>query len=143
MIKRCQMDDCHILAKLAKQLWNEHHLDELEKEFEDLMSKNTAFFVDYEDNKPVAFAQVSLRHDYVEGTNTSPIAYLEGIFVERGYRNRGIAKKLLEKCELWAKENFCTQLASDCELENNGSYKFHLNCGFEEVNKIICFVKKL
>ena len=46
------MDDCHILAKLAKQLWNEHHLDELEKEFEDLMSKNTAFFVDYEDNKP-------------------------------------------------------------------------------------------
>ena len=32
---------------------------------------------------------------------------------------------------------------SDCELENTHSLQFHLNVGFEEANRIICFTKKL
>lgn len=143
MIKKCQIEDCAIWAKLANQLWNNHHLDDLEKEFKSLIVKNTAFFIDYEDDVPIAFAQVSLRNDYVEGTNSSPVAYLEGIFVEKGYRNKGIAKNLIHECEVWARKNCCKEIASDCELANDTSYRFHLSCGFEEVNRIICFKKEL
>lgn len=31
----------------------------------------------------------------------------------------------------------CTEFASDCELDNTESSKFHLNLGFEEENRII------
>lgn len=41
------------------------------------------------------FAQCGLRHDYVEGRGSSPVGYLEGIFVEKEYRKQGCAKELL------------------------------------------------
>ncbi|MDE6845684.1 MAG: GNAT family N-acetyltransferase [Lachnospiraceae bacterium] len=61
-------------------------------------------FLKYENDIPVGFAQCQLRHDYVEGTETSPVGYLEGIFIMENYRNRGYAKELLNECEKWAKK---------------------------------------
>ena len=84
-----------------------------------------------------------MRHDYVEGTESSPVGYLEGIYVADRYRKQGAARELLSACESWAKEKGCTEFASDCELSNVQSLQFHLNVGFEEANRIICFTKKL
>lgn len=91
----------------------------------------------------MGFAQCQLRHDYVEGTETSPVGYLEGIFIREGFRHRGFAKELLQECEKWAKEQNCSEFASDCELTNSDSLQFHLMMGFEEANRIICFKKEL
>ena len=52
-------------------------------------------------------------------------------------------KELLSAAENWAREQDCREFASDCELDNVGSLHFHLNVGFQEVNRIICFTKKL
>ena len=84
-----------------------------------------------------------LLNDYVEGTDFSPVGYLEGIYVAEAYRKHGIAGKLLDACETWAKSKGCTEFASDCELDNVQSLRFHLHTGFEEANRIICFTKKL
>jgi len=46
-------------------------------------------------------------------------------------------------CEIWSKEIGCKEFASDCELENLASFKFHMAMGFEEANRIICFRKML
>ena len=54
-----------------------------------------------------------------------------------------IAAQLLSECEKWAKEKGCTEFASDCELDNADSYRFHMSLGFEEANRIICFRKDL
>lgn len=143
MIKQCQKSDCLVLAELAKKLWNEHSVSELKSEFENLLTKSTTFFIAYENNEPIGFAQISLRFDYVEGTTSSPVAYLEGIYVKNAYRANGIAKSLIKECEKWARSNNCKQFASDCEILNEASYNFHLHCGFEEVNRIICFKKEL
>lgn len=59
------------------------------------------------------------------------------------HRHKGIAKQLLCACEGWAKTMGCTEFASDCELINTDSLRFHLNMGFEEANRIICFTKML
>lgn len=53
-----------------------------------------------------------MRHDYVEGTDSSPVGYLEGIFVKEEFRNKNYAKNLLKKCEKWAKEKGCSEFAS-------------------------------
>ena len=144
MIKKAQAADAEILAGLAIQMWEDHDPAELAEEFRDLAEKeDAACFIRYADDRPVAFAQCQLRYDYVEGTRSSPVGYLEGIFVSEEYRKNGFAAELLAECEKWAKDKGCTEIASDCELGNENSLKFHLSVGFEEVNRLICFRKEL
>ena len=144
MVRKAAKNDSRILAEMAVQMWDSHTVAELETEFrESLNDERTSFFIKYTDDKPMGFAQCGLRYDYVEGTESSPVGYLEGIFVEEAYRKRGYAKELLRACELWAKERNCREFASDCELDNLVSLKFHIAMGFEEANRIICFKKTL
>ena len=144
MIKQATQKDVPILAKLAIQMWNDNTLSGLESEFSDIIGSETAAcFIKYVEDKPVGFAQCQLRYDYVEGTETSPVGYLEGIFIQEEFRHMGFAKELLQKCEKWASGKKCSEFASDCELNNIDSIKFHLAMGFDEVNRIICFKKNL
>ena len=143
-IKRIHIDDIEKIVFLVKKLFTNTPIDKLRNELiQDLVKKDIAIFVCYLKNEIIAFAQCQLRYDYVEGTNSSPVGYLEGIYVEPMYRKQGIAKKLLEECEKWSLKKGCTEFASDCELNNSISFNFHLSVGFEEANRIICFRKKL
>lgn len=144
MIKSAVKSEARILAELAIQMWNDNTVLDLEKEFEDLTQSDKAVcFIKYVDNTAVGFAQCQIRTDYVEGTETSPVGYLEGIFIVETYRHNGYAKELLKKCEKWAKEKKCSEFASDCELDNIDSLRFHMAMGFEEANRIICFKKNI
>ena len=144
MIRKADKNDARILGQLAAQLWPHHSASEMEAEMTELLKLcDAAAFLAYDAETAVGFAQCSLRRDYVEGTSESPVGYLEGIYVAENYRDRGIAKALLAACENWAREQGCTEFASDCELDNTASLRFHLNVGFQEANRIICFTKKL
>ena len=143
-IRVATLEDVQIVAKLAIQMWKSHTIGELAREFYDYISKEKGrVFIAVADAGAVGFAQCGLRHDYVEGTASSPVGYLEGISIKAEYRKRGLARGLLETCQKWAKEQGCTEFASDCELDNENSRKFHLKMGFVEANRIICFTKKL
>lgn len=143
-IRKATKYDLHILASLACILWDNHTIEELKCEFHKIMDKkSTAFFLIFKNEQAIGFAQCQLRHDYVEGAGSGPVGYLEGIFMKDEYRHKGYGKKLLQECEKWALENGCREIASDCELVNETSLKFHLNMGFTEANRIICFIKKL
>lgn len=144
MIRKAGKGDVETLANLAVMLWDSHSSDELIAEFSETVSDGKSqFFLYFEDGLPIGFAQCRLRCDYVEGTNTSPVGYLEGIFVKEAYRRRGFAKDLLAACEAWAKEQGCREFASDCEIENTESFRFHKAMHFAEANRIICFTKAL
>ncbi len=142
-IRAAEAVDLHVLTELAEKLWPGHEAGELSKEFALLMEKGAAFFLAEELGIPVGFAQCQLRRDYVEGTESSPVGYLEGIYVQPEYRHRGYARELLSACEKWARERNCREFASDCELVNLDSLRFHLAVGFLEANRIICFTKKI
>jgi len=144
MIRKAKMNDLSIIAEMACLLWPDNTVTEMEVEMGEILAQeDAAFFLAYDGENAIGFAQCQLRHDYVEGTDSSPVGYLEGIYVADGYRKQGIARELLSACENWAKEKGCTEFASDCELDNVQSLQFHLNVGFEEANRIICFTKKL
>ncbi|MGI6131658.1 MAG: aminoglycoside 6'-N-acetyltransferase [Bacillota bacterium] len=144
MIKQAGIDDSRIVAELAMLLWPDNEIDDLEEEMTNyIVSDSGAVFVYLTENIPVGFAQCSLRNDYVEGTESSPVGYLEGVFVKDEYCKKGIGKELVIQCEEWAKGKGCSEFASDCELSNAESLEFHLRLGFEEVNRIICFRKDL
>lgn len=144
MIKSATKSEARILAELAIQMWNDNTVMELEKEFADLTQSDKAVcFIKYVENIAVGFAQCQIRTDYVEGTETSPVGYLEGIFIVETYRHNGYAKELLKECEKWAKDKKCSEFASDCELDNIDSLRFHMAMGFAETNRIICFKKNI
>ena len=144
MITKAGVPDCAAAAGLALALWPNHTLAELQDELSYLIQReDAAVFLAWENGMPIAFAQCQLRRDYVEGTESSPVGYLEGIFVTEPRRKCGYARQLLSACEAWAKGRGCREFASDCELENRHSLAFHLSVGFQEANRIVCFVKKL
>lgn len=144
MIEKAEFKDAPVIAQMVVKMWKSHTVDELVKDFEDIIEQEeSAIFLLSIEDRAVGFARCQLRHDYVEGTESSPVGYLEGIFVEQEFRHKGYAKDLLAKCEEWAKEKGCVEFASDCELDNVASLAFHLNMGFSEANRIICFTKRL
>ena len=144
MIKKATTSDLHVLSTLALHLWPEHTAEALAEEFSEAIKQDTAqFFLLYDGNEAIGFAQCGLRYDYVEGTESSPVGYLEGIFVKEAHRRKGCAVQLLSACEDWARTQGCQEFASDCEFSNAASLAFHLGAGFAEANRIICFTKKL
>ncbi len=144
MIRVAKLEDVTAVTELALKLWPEHEFEELKEEFENILSnENSIVFLAFKNDVAIGFAQCELRFDYVEGTESSPVAYLEGIYVEDNYRKQGIAKNLVEHCEAWGREHGCTEFGSDCEFDNTDSLKFHLSIGFEEANRIICFKKNI
>lgn len=144
MIKKALLEDARTAAELALLLWPHHTVAEFTEEMKQLIAaENAAVFLAYNNNQAIGFAQCQLRMDYVEGTDTRPVGYLEGLFVKESYRQNGYAKLLVSHCEQWAKMNGCREFASDCEIQNTESLTVHLKLGFTEANRIICFTKKL
>lgn len=144
MVIKAEKNNLEEIANLAAMLWTNHTVQDLKDKLSEVISKDNAqFFIKYEHNSPVGFAQCQLRHDYVEGADTSPVGYLEGIFVKEEYRRRGYARELFRECENWAKSRGCREFAADCEIDNFDSQNFHKSMNFSEVNRIICFLKKL
>ncbi|WP_248921027.1 aminoglycoside 6'-N-acetyltransferase [Pseudomonas entomophila] len=94
-----------------------------------------------EQGRALGLAEASVRHDYVNGSNTSPVAYLEGIFVESARRGQGIARQLIAAVERWAAGKGCRELASDAALDNLGSQHMHAALGFAETERVVYFLK--
>ena len=142
-IRKATPADSMAIANLASRMWD-HDPEELEPEFASLTaSDEAACFLAWNVNQPIGFAQCQLRHDYVEGCDTSPVGFLEGIYVDAEHRFNGVARALLSACEDWARSVGCSEFASDCELDNHDSLAWHLKSGFAEVNRTIWFAKKL
>lgn len=129
---------------MGLELWPENKEEELRKVFLDLLNsgKETAF-VYRVDGEYIGFINVSIRSDYVEGSDSSPVGFIEGVYVKKAYRKRGIATQLVTKGERWALSLGCTQMGSDIEMTNQASYDFHTKIGFQEANRIICFIKDI
>lgn len=145
MVREAEERSLDKVAELAALMWNgDIPAEELRNEFSEILLRgNARFFLKYEGDVSAGFAYCQLRSDYVEGTKTSPVGYLEGIFVRENCRGRGYGAELLAECVKWARANGCREFASDCEIDNLDSLRFHMAMKFSEANRIICFSKKL
>ena len=132
------------IARLASKLWPDSSLEEEKEYFHHCISDttHTAFLLTV-NTKSVGFVLVSLRTDFVEGTKSKPVCYIEGIYVEPPHRRKGYAELLIQKAEHWGKEMNCTEIASDAEINNMASIAFHKRIGFKEINRVVCFAKAI
>ena len=88
------------------------------------------------------FIELNLRK-FVEGSDSKTSPYIEAWYIDPGFRGGGNGKRLMEAAENWAIENGFDELASDAVLENTDSIAAHKALGFSEVERLVCFIKKL
>lgn len=95
------------------------------------------------DATPVGFAEATLRRDYVEGCDSSPVGFLEGILVVPSMRQRGIARALVDAVGEWARARDCREYASNALLDNADSHAFHAAVGFADTERVVFYRKPL
>jgi aminoglycoside 6'-N-acetyltransferase I len=104
---------------------------------------HAAFVAEGQSGEVVGFAEAPLRRDYVNGCDTSPVAFLEGIYVEAAHRGSSVGRALLGAVETWARASGCSELASDALLDNHQSQAFHKALSFEDTERVVYFRKVL
>ncbi|WP_430883250.1 aminoglycoside 6'-N-acetyltransferase [Fusibacter sp. JL216-2] len=145
MIVQINHENIDACLKMGLNLWPDMDKIEFLEEIENAINSRTApiFMYKKESGDHIGFIQLSIRNDYVEGTTSSPVAYIEGLYVEAAHRKTGVANELVEYAKSWGQSIGCIEMASDCEIENKASIDFHKRIGFHEANRIVCFVKPI
>ena len=143
-IQQLSIENLKHLVELVLELWPDCTFDEEYESYKNILSsENEICYLVKEQGIYIAFTHFTIRTDYVEGATEFPVAYIEALFVKPDYQKLGIGKKLVSAGENWGRQKGCTQLASDTELTNLIGIDFHKKIGFDEVNRIVCFIKNL
>ncbi len=121
----------------------EKHRQEIRDFFADQVAEPAAVFLARSDEGyGVGMVELSIRA-YAEGCEQANPAYVEGIFVESVWRRQGIARQLMNAAEDWARQNGCSELASDSLPDNSPSAELHAASGFRDAGLIRCWIKPL
>ena len=146
MIAAATAADLGAWSTLRQALWPTASRDKHAKELAAILAEpgaTIAFIARSEDGTAVGFAEASIRHDYVNGCDSSPVGFLEGIYVAPAHRRRGIAATLVAAVTDWVRSQGCTELASDAAIDNTQSHQMHNALGFEETQRVVYFRKRL
>jgi len=145
MIKACASVEQPGWLELRQVLWphdtREQHLAEMAAFLDE--PQRFAQFVAYSAGQPVGFVEAAVRSDYVNGTRSSPVAFLEGIYVLPEARRRRVAASLVLAVAEWARSVGCVEFASDAALDNVVSHAVHRALGFAETERVVFFRKEL
>jgi aminoglycoside 6'-N-acetyltransferase I len=102
---------------------------------------STVFVAERKDGRLGGLLELSVRN-YAEGcTGNTP--YVESWYVDEDLRGTGVGRALMEAAEQWAREHGATVLASDAVVDNSLSHAAHRALGFEVVESIVVFRKRL
>jgi aminoglycoside 6'-N-acetyltransferase I len=144
IIRQILTEDYDEWLRLRSALWPRHKTSDLKFEMEKILAdpEQPVFVAARSVGDLCGFLEVSIRK-WAEGCTSNRIGYLEGWYVDPGWRNRSIGRKLVEAAEKWARGKNCSEMASDTDLDYPLSPKAHTRLGYQEVQRTIHFRKKL
>ena len=145
LIRHVSQNDQMEWLRMRSALWSHASADEHRAEMAEQLAdeKSFAMFVaDRGNGQLCGFLEASLRR-YADGCDTSPVGYLEGWFVDDDVRRQGVGGQLVKAAEQWALDQGCQEMASDCDIANDVSFRSHLAIGYAEVERLIHFRKSL
>lgn len=132
------------LLKMALDLFKDYPPSVTESDLAAVLRKpNYATFFAKQSGDILGFVTVSIRSDYVEGATTSPVGYLESIYVKPEGRKHGIARQLYEKAESWAAQKGCSEMGSDTWEWNLEAQNFHTKLGFKKEDILVHYIKPI
>ncbi|MGH2374431.1 MAG: aminoglycoside 6'-N-acetyltransferase [Candidatus Methylomirabilaceae bacterium] len=144
MVRALELADWAEWRRMRCALWPHHTSAEHEVEMKAWLARSDAAVVvcPRESGGLCGFAEVGTR-PYADGCRTSPVAFLEGWYVDPDARNTGLGRALVEAVEAWARGRALRELASDALLENVQSQQAHVRLGFVEVERTVRYRKSL
>ena len=132
--------------ELRMALWPHSSIEEHQKEMMHLVSDQRRFgqfIARDEQHAAIGLIEASVRSDYVNGTKSSPVGFLEGIYVKPASRGNGVVRALVEVAMRWASANGCSEFASDTSIENRNSQEMHIRLGFVETERVVYFKRQI
>ena len=139
-VRRFVAADLPEWQRMRRALWSDHTAADRDAW---LARADTIVLVaEREPGRLVGFAELGLR-SYADGCDSSPVAYLEGWWVDAEARRQGVGRALLAAGEAWAREQGYADLASDTPVANIVSQAAHSRLGFAEVERAVLYRKAL
>jgi aminoglycoside 6'-N-acetyltransferase I len=143
-IRRAVAADRGEWARLRDRLWPGSPADhdaETRAHFASGAAAPVVFLAEM-DGVAVGFLELDYRK-YAPGCTSSPIPYIEGWYVEPPFRKRGVGRALVRAAEAYARAEGYDEIASDAEIVNTGSIAAQRALGFEEIERVVCFYRRL
>lgn len=144
-IRLLQDEDYAEWLRLRQALWPGASLEKQQGEMAELLAQREAmpvFVAQQADGKLCGMVEVAIRRK-APGCTTDKIGYLEGWFVDSAWREQGIGSQLVQVAENWARNQGCTEMASDTCTGYPISPTAHARLGYVEVHRDIFFRKVL
>jgi aminoglycoside 6'-N-acetyltransferase I len=135
--------DRDLWARLRAALWPQETAEVHAQDVDAMLGDASGFgFVAELDDGAVGFAEITIR-PFANGCDSRPVPFLEGIWVERHFRRRGIGARLVGAVEAFAAARGFREIGSDALLENKVSHAAHRRWGFCETETVVHFRKLL
>lgn len=148
-IRRAAPRDLKTLGQMRHALWPDGSVEHHEEELVPILAGKPpgvmplVYFVAEESGAVVGFVEVGLR-SAADGCDWArAVGYVEGWYVAESHRRRGVGAQLIAAAENWAREQGCTEMASDTQIDNAQSLQAHLRLGYEIAERSILFRKRL
>lgn len=140
-IVRAVAADLDALAALCGAFWPDSTIEGLRRRTPEVAGPQARdlVLIARDGGTAVEFAEIALRNDDVNGCDSSPVAFPEGIYVASDDRHQGVVRALIDAGIDWAGRHGVTEFASDAPLENHASHAFHRAVGFAETERIAYF----
>ena len=144
IIRRATQTNKPEWLRMRQALWPDHITEEFAAQSDEILKDEMqpVFVVERPDGKLGGFLEAGTRK-YAEGCDTSPVGFIEGWYVDEDLRQQGLGKALVKAAEEWARSQGLTEMASDTWLDNDVSIRAHLKMGYEEIERLVHFAKKL
>ena len=116
----------------------------LEKEMASISSSKifSCFVIEIKATGVIGFMELSLRN-IVDGVIGGPVGYIEGLYVDPGYRGNGYGRCLIDRATEWFKSKNCQYIATDTELTNDAAQRYFEHLGFNKTWTVVQYLKAL
>jgi aminoglycoside 6'-N-acetyltransferase I len=148
-VRAAKPGDLKTLGNMRHALWPDSSVEHHEEELVPILAGKPpgimplTYFVAEDGEEIVGFVEVGLR-SAADGCDWArAVGYIEGWYVAESHRRRGIGAQLVAAAEYWAREQGCTEMASDTQIDNAQSLQAHLRLGYEIAERSILFRKSL
>ena len=132
--------DFSLWSKFRNEIYPKISRDLDLKEMENIFGSELwkCWFIEREDGKRIGLVELSLRN-IVDGCVSSPVPYLEGLYLTETERGKSRGTEVIEMIKLWCQEHGYSELATDAELTNTRAQKFYEKLGFEQVDQVVAY----
>lgn len=143
IVREVRPSDRDEWLRMRNALWPHHDPNKHATETDEHLASGsllTVFVAERSEGGLAGFLEAALR-PYADGCGTHPVGYIEGWYVDPDVRRRGVGRALVEAFEAWSRNRGCSEMASDCHVENDASRSAHAALCFDEVEVNVHFRK--